>query len=104
MIQLASRLRADRRQRGSRVARSLRGAGWKGFIQPAKFIGAETDGRGSHIFDEALSTLGAGDWHDIRSSREHPGERELGGRAALLRGDAAHFLHEAEIQREVFSL
>ena len=59
-----------------------------GRVEGGQVVGGEVHVGGADVLLEVGDPLGAGDRDDVVALREHPGERELAGRAALVLGDA----------------
>ena len=74
-------------------------------IRDARELGGAKRHRGRRdVLFQVLAFFGSRNRHDIISLGEEPGDRELRGRDALLRGDLADAIDEPEILREVLAL
>src|SRR3954449_6603621 len=73
-------------------------------VDPAQVLFGELDVARAGVLLEALGAARARDRDDVVALREHPGQRQLGGRAALLARDVLDDAHELEVALEVRAL
>src|SRR5689334_18416910 len=97
-------LKADALHAGFRVARACSGAWRDDLVDAREVLPREPHVESADILLQVLATLGAGDRHDVVALRQHPGERELRGRAALLPCHGLDLAHEVEVLLEVLAL
>src|SRR5205085_8601453 len=89
---------------GCGVALSRRDAPWRDFRDAAEVVRGQPDALGAGVLLEVLAVLRAGDGDHVATLREEPRQRQLRGRAAFLRCDAAHLFDEPQVAREVLAL
>ena len=82
-----SRLAVERRHTRRRITFAGRDAFRRDRVDGAEVLGAQRDVEGAQVLVEIRAALGAGDRDDALALRQHPGERELRRRAALLARD-----------------
>ena len=80
----ARALAVDRLHPGGVVALARGGARRQDVVEPLQVAVGQLDLERADILVEIFDALGARDRHDVLALRQHPGERELGGGAALL--------------------
>ena len=75
-----------------------------GLVDLAQVFGREFDVDGAKVFFQAMQFRGAGDGYDPRLLRQQPGQRDLGGRCLLVRGDAGEQIDDGLVGAEGFGL
>src|SRR5207249_1524568 len=92
-------LAPDARHVGVAVAGG--GTARKRLVEPRQLLVRELDVRGGGILLEIAPPLRARNGDDVLAARQHPRERELRGRDALLRGELADVLRQPPVPLEV---
>ena len=77
---------------------------WRCGVDPSEVALGQHYVERSDIFLDPLGMPGSRNRHDVISLREHPGERELRGRALVLLRDLFHPRDQLEILVEVLTL
>src|SRR3989475_10509698 len=99
-----SLLGRDRPQHRLGIAEPGGGAGRHDRVDRRQVLGRERDRERARVLLEVRPPLGPRDGDDVLALREHPGERELRGLAALARREPLEVAHEVEILLEVLAL
>src|SRR5437867_669370 len=99
-----SLLGRDRPQHDLGIAEPGGGAGRHDGVDRRQVLGRERDRERARVLLEVRPPLGPRDGDDVLALREHPGERELRGLAALARRERFEVAHEVEILLEVLAL
>ena len=86
------------------IARSRGGAGGQRLCDPRDVLGGERNLQRPQILIEIFAPLRAGNGHDVLALREHPGQRELRRRAALLARNALDTFEQRQILVEILAL
>src|SRR5258708_35704241 len=73
-------------------------------LNSSQVVYRQSHPRSGHVLLEALDAARTGDWHDIVAAGEHPGERELGRRAALFPRNLSDPIGHRQVLRGVFTL
>ena len=79
------------------------GAGRHCALDPREVVGGQLEVERAERLGEPVAAARADQRHDVLAAREHPGDRDLGDRRALLCGDRAQRLDEREVAIEVLA-
>src|SRR5690349_18128273 len=99
-----ARLAVDRFHSALVVALARRGARRQNLIEALEVGVGQLHVHRADILVEILDVLGAGDRNDVIALREHPGESELRGGAALLLGHRFDLADELDVLLEILAL
>ena len=87
-----------------RVAGARHATRWHDGFETAQVVGREGHLLGSQVFFEPLGALGAGNGDDVLALGQHPGNGQLGRRAAFGRGQHFELVNQLPILAEVLAL